>query len=176
MATEADARCLAYLELLEEGHYEAKIAFDGLADENVWKRPSPTVLSIGEIAGHMAYWEAVRLAGEGGRPWPDVAKCRVKSPLVDARFKYYSAQIENGPSEAHLSMTAEQVCAELVRVHAESVADFKQRNPDPDATPPGWDPFWTNRSSLRYAVFHVDYHTGQIYTVRHLLGETTPDN
>jgi hypothetical protein len=165
-----------YLEMLEEGHYEAKFAFDGLADENVWKRPSPTLLSVGEIAGHIAYWEAVRLAGEGGDPRPDVDKCRVKSPLVDVRFSYYPEQIENGPSEAHVKMTAAQVCAELVRVHTEAVADFKARNPDPESTPPGWDPFWTYRSSLKYAVFHIGYHTGQMYSVRHLLGETTPDN
>ena len=31
-------------------------------------------------------------------------------------------------------------------------------------------------SMLTYAAIHVAYHVGQIYTVRHLLGETTPDN
>ena len=43
-------------------------------------------------------------------------------------------------SFANMAMTADQVCAELVRVHTEAVADFKARNPDPEATPPGWDP------------------------------------
>src|SRR5205807_8520445 len=56
----------AYLSVLELGHYELKIAFEGLADENVWKRPAEGLLSVGELAGHIAYWEAVRLAGEGG--------------------------------------------------------------------------------------------------------------
>src|SRR5438067_1954812 len=76
----------AYLELLEEGYYEVKFAFEGLADENVWKRPAAGLLSVGELAGHIAYWEAVKLAGEGREPEPDLAECRVSSPLIDHRF------------------------------------------------------------------------------------------
>jgi len=53
----------AYLEVLEEGYYEVKVAFEGLADENLWKRPAVGLLSVGELAGHIAYWEAVKLAG-----------------------------------------------------------------------------------------------------------------
>ena len=56
----------AYLKVLELGYFEVKEAFEGLADENVWKRPAEGLLSVGELAGHIAYWEAVRLAGEGG--------------------------------------------------------------------------------------------------------------
>lgn len=48
-----------YLTLLEQGYYEVTFAFDGLADENVWKRPTPGLLAVGELAGHVAYWEAV---------------------------------------------------------------------------------------------------------------------
>src|ERR1700756_5470009 len=57
-----------YLKLLEQGYYEVKFAFEGLADENVWKRPAPGLLSVGELAGHIAFWEAVRLGGGGPRP------------------------------------------------------------------------------------------------------------
>ena len=53
-----------YLELVDEGYYEMKFALEGLADENVWKRPAEGLLSVGEIAGHIAYWEALKLAGE----------------------------------------------------------------------------------------------------------------
>src|SRR5262249_48731193 len=73
------------LRLVEQGYYEVKFAFEGLADENVWKRPAEGLLSVGELAGHIAYWEAVRLAGEG----EDLANCKVSSPLVDNRFRYY---------------------------------------------------------------------------------------
>src|SRR2546430_6599553 len=105
----------AYLSVLELGHYELKIAFEGLADDNVWKRPAEGLLSVGELAGHIAYWEAVRLAGEG----EDLAKCRVSSPLIDPRFRYYPRTLAASPSEQHLVMTAKQVCEELLRVHKE---------------------------------------------------------
>jgi len=55
-----------YLEFLYEGYREAKFAFDNLADKDVWKRPADGILSIGELAGHVAFWEAARFAGEGG--------------------------------------------------------------------------------------------------------------
>src|SRR5260370_20309434 len=105
----------AYLNVLELGYYEVKEAFAGLADANVWKRPTAGLLSVGELAGHIAHWEAVRLAGEGGKPWPDLAKWRVSSPLIDPRFRYYPITIAHPPSEQHLTMTAEQVCHDVVR-------------------------------------------------------------
>ncbi len=162
----------ACLKLLELGYFEVKCAFEGLADENVWKRPAPGLLSVGELAGHIAFWEAVRLAGDG----PDPAQCRVSSPLIDLRFRYYPQTIATPPSEQHLAMTSEQVCGELLRVHAEAVAHFKALKPDLESTPPGWPPYWTYGEFLKYLAFHVSYHTGQMYSVRHLLGEETPDN
>lgn len=36
-----------YLEILEEGYFEVKFAFEGLADENVWKRPAEGLLPLG---------------------------------------------------------------------------------------------------------------------------------
>lgn len=165
----------AYLKNLELGYFEVPFAFEGLADANIWKRPAPGLLSVGELAGHIAYWEAVRLAGESGEP-PDLSKCRVSSPLIDHRFAYYPITIASEPSEQHKAMTAQQVCRELVRVHEESVAHFKALDPDLQSTPPGCPPHYTYEHFLSYAVFHVSYHTGQIYSARHLLGEETPDN
>jgi hypothetical protein len=165
-----------YLAFLDESYYEVKFAFEGLEDEHVWRRPGDGLLSVGELAGHMAYWEAVKFAGEGGQPEPDLAKCRVSSPLVDPRFRYYPTTLANVPSDKHLAMTAEDVCAELLRVHYESIACFRSLNPDLDTSVPGWPPNYTYRAFLTYAAFHVAYHTGQMYSVRHLLGEQTPDN
>ena len=164
----------AYLKQLELGYYEAKFAFGGLADGHLWKRPAPGLLSVGELAGHIAIWEAVRLAGEGD----DVEKCRVSSPLIDPRFFYLPKTLATPPSDQHLSMTAEQVWGELLRVHEEAVGHFKVLNPDPDSKLPGSyaGMEWTYGAALEYLAFHVAYHTGQIYTVRHLLGEETPDN
>jgi hypothetical protein len=165
-----------YLSLLEQGYYEVKFAFEGMADEHVWKRPAEGLLSVGELAGHIAYWEAVRLASEGAEnSEPDLTKCRVSSPLLDHRFGYYPTTIATPPSEQHRAMTAEQVCNELLRVHEESVAHFKARNPDLESTTPGSSNF-TYGEYLKYASFHIAYHTGQMYSARHLLGEHTPDN
>jgi hypothetical protein len=159
-----------YLAMLDEGYYEVAFAFAGLADENVWKRPAPGLLSIGEMAGHIAYWEATRLASKGN------GECHITSPLIDNRFAYYPNTMETLPSAEHLAMTAEQVCAELIRVHNESVAYFRAQSPDLDSCPPGMSENYTYRAFLTYASFHIAYHVGQMYSVRHLLGETTPDN
>src|SRR4026208_2003350 len=118
-----------YLKLLEQDYFELGEAFKGLKDENVWKRPAPGLLSVGELAGHMAYWEAIRLAGEG----EDLAQCKVTSPVIDPRFRYYSSTTETAPSDQHLSMTAKQVHDELLRVHQESITHFNALNPDLDA-------------------------------------------
>lgn len=173
----------AYLKVLDVGYFEVTEAFRGLADENVWKRPAPGLLSAGELAGHLAYWEAMRLAGEGGEQVSDpladhrsLNACRVSSPPIDERFSYYPTTLATPPSEQHLAMTAQQVCRELVRVHEAAVADFTGRNPDLEDCPPGWPPGNTYGDFLRYLVFHIAYHTGQIYSARHLLGEQPPDN
>lgn len=162
----------ACLKLLDLGYYELKIAFEGLADERVWKRPAPGLLSVGELAGHVAFWEAVRLAGEGQDP----ARCRVRSLLIDPRFSYYPTTLATPPSEEHRRMTADGVCRELLRVHEESVAHFRALDPDPDTPIPGCPAGFTYAQYLEYAVFHTAYHVGQIYSARHLLGEATTDN
>ncbi len=73
-------------------------------------------------------------------------------------------------------MSAARVCDELLRVHNEAIADLKSLKPDLNSSPPGFDPYYTYRVLLKYAAFHIAYHTGQMYTVRHLLGDQTPDN
>lgn len=167
----------AYLKVLELGYYEVTFAFEGMADEHVWKRPAEGLVSVGELAGHIAYWEAVRLAGEGGeQPRPDLERCAVKSALVDHRFAYLPTSLAHPPSDEQRAMTAEQVCQELLRVHQEAVAHLRGRDPELVATLPGWPAEMTYEQSLQYLAFHVAYHTGQMYSARHLLGEATPDN
>ncbi len=158
----------AYLALLDLGYYEAQFAFEGLADENVWKRPSKDLLSVGELAGHTAYWLAMRFTGDGAGEERDVAKLKISSPLIHPHFRYYPCVNETPLSAEHLAMTAEQVWAELKRVKEEAVEHFKALNVTEEGS--GEVEF------IKYAVFHVSYHVGQMYTVRHLLGEETPDN
>jgi hypothetical protein len=166
----------AYLKPLELCYFEVTEAFKGLADEHLWIRPAPRLLSIGELAAHVAYWEAVRFAGDSddGSSSRDLSNCRVKSPLLDPRFGYYTSTLETSPSKDHLSMTASTVLTELLRVHSEAMANLKARNPAMDGRAPHWHSDYAEL--LTYVAFHIAYHTGQMYSVRHLLGETTPDN
>jgi hypothetical protein len=164
-----------YLKVLDLAYFEVGEAFDGLADENVWKRPAAGLLSVGELAGHVAYWEAARFACDFPEK-TDMAKCAVKSPLIDNTFRYYSTNLDLQPSTEHLAMTAAEVLSELRRVHKESVEHLKSVNPELGAHPPGLESYWTYETSIQYMCFHVSYHVGQMYSVRHLLGERTPDN
>ena len=164
-----------YLAILDEAHFEVQEAFKGLADDNVWKRPATGLLSIGEIAGHIAYWEVIKFAYDAG-PDPDIALLELTSPLIDRRFRYYTTALDLSPSPEHLSLSAAEVYAEVVRLHEESITRFQTRNPDLDSRPPGFGPNATYRAFLSYAPIHVAYHTGQIYSARHVLGELPPDN
>jgi uncharacterized damage-inducible protein DinB len=53
---------------------------------------------------------------------------------------------------------------------------LKALNPDLDGRAPYWPAHSNYGEYLRYAAFHIAYHTGQMYSARHLLGEVTPDN
>ncbi len=162
----------AYIKLLDQGYYELQFALEGMAADKVWVRPAPNLLSVGELAGHIAYWEAVRLAGEG----TDLDKCSIKSPLVDSRFMYYPHTVPEAPGPEHLALTAVDVHAEVLRVHQEAMAAFRALAPDPDSPIPGCPTGFTYSQYLEYACFHIAYHIGQMYSVRHLFGEETPDN
>ncbi len=161
-----------YLNQLDGCYVELDRAFNGLRDKHLWKRPAPPLLSVGELAGHIAYWQAVRMAGQG----EDVSACKVVSPLVDARFRDYDSSLENPPSGAVLALTAAQVRDELMRVHRETVAHFRALDPNLSHVPRGHPARFSYGAMLTYRVFHTAYHTGQIYSVRHLLGEKTAEN
>ncbi len=174
-----------YLKLLEQGLFEAKFAFEGVPDEDVWKRPAKGLLSLGELAGHIAYWEAVRLAGAGVDAAagtngiglrPNAESCTVTSPLVDSQFEYYHSTLVATLTDQQRAMTAEQVYNELCRVHAEAAEYFTKQNFDLESSVPGWPPAWTYKGFLEYLVFHIGYHIGQMYSVRHLLEHVPPDN
>jgi len=167
---------MASLDLLfkawDVAHWEFTLAFEGLSDEDLWKRPHPRLLSVGELAGHLAYWEAVGVtpAEAGGKV--DLEHVSIKSPLVDNAFRYYTNS-ENSP--ASLPIGCAEVLQELKRVHEEAKAEMTKNNPDSADIIPGFKEN-TYGQVMEYRVFHVAYHTGQAYSVRHLLGHTTTDN
>lgn len=165
-----------YLDLLDLCYFEVTEAFGGLADENLWKRPAPALLSVGELAAHIAYGEALRFSGENsdGSADRDMIKCKVKSPILDVRFRYYTTTVDTAPTPEQLALGATTVLSELTRVHDESMVHLKERNPDLDSPAPEWHGSY--RELLKYLVFHASYHIGQMYSVRHLLGDETPNN
>lgn len=156
------------IEAWDEAHREFAIALGGLPDDDLWKRAHPRLLSVGELAGHIAYWQAVWTLG-GGSDRPDLAQLPIKSPLIDHAFRYYSTNVDH-PSQ--LALGTAQVLEEVGRVHEAVKAAVAEKGMD--ETYPGQWGTWG--ALVRYQVFHVAYHTGQAYSVRHVLGHVTEDN
>jgi hypothetical protein len=165
-------RCMSTLtpliEAWDEAHREFAIALGGLPDEDLWKRASPRLLSVGELAGHVAYWQAVWITG-AGNDRPDLEQLPIKSPLLNHAFRYYTSSVDQ-PFATGLGTAS--VLEEVQRIHEAAKAAVADKEKD-DSYPGQWGT-WGNL--VQYQVFHVAYHTGQAYSVRHLLGHETEDN
>src|SRR2546421_9959560 len=107
--------------------WEFSLVFEGLADEDVWKRPDPRLLSVGELAGHLAHWEAVGLTPPEPGGEVDMEKVSIKSPLVDSAFRYYTTSVEEPVTRP---LGAGQVLKEFQRVHEEAKAVLTKGPPD----------------------------------------------
>lgn len=156
------------IEAWDEGHREFAIALGGLPDDDLWKRAHPRLLSVGELAAHVAYWQAVWVLGAGNDK-PDLDHLPIKSPLVNHAFRYYTTSVDH---PAQLDLVTAQVLEEVERVHKAAKAAVADKGKD-DPYPGQWGT-WGNL--VQYQVFHVAYHTGQAYSVRHLMGHETEDN
>jgi hypothetical protein len=151
-----------------EAHRELAIAINGTPDEDLWRRAHPRLLSVGELAGHVAYWEAVWTQGDG-RSNPDLKEFELQSPLIDEAFRYYTDSVGE-PVEREIGTAS--VLEELKKIHASarSISEVKELT---DAYPGQWG---TWGSFVQYQAFHAAYHAGQVYSVRHMLGHETEDN
>lgn len=145
---------------LDSAIWELGEAFKGLRDEDVWVRPHPRLLSIGELAAHVAYGEFKTFFRE------------FESPLLGDGVRYYPVVLEKPLA---LDLGAEAVYAEVKRIHEAGKAQFLVESPDLAGKSP-YREGWTWSYALEYAAFHVAYHAGQMYSVRHLMGHTTEDN
>lgn len=152
----------------DEAHREFAIAFEGLSDQDLWKRAHPRLLSVGELAGHVAHSQAVWAMGDGTYR-TDIAQLPIQSPLVDHAFGYYVHTVDKPFSVA---LGTAQVVEEVMRIHEAAKAVALEKDKD-DPYPGQWG---TWGYFVQYQVFHVAYHTGQAYSVRHLLGHETEDN
>ncbi|MDQ2985680.1 MAG: DUF664 domain-containing protein [Armatimonadota bacterium] len=150
----------AFIEAWGVAHWEFTLAFEDLADEDLWRRPHPSLLSVGELAAHVAY-------SESQLPQPIT-----QSPLVDKRSRYYLHQIDD---PLVLELTVAQVLEELKSVHEAAVAAASQVQNVDEAV--HWRDDWTWYECVKYmGCFHVAYHTGQAFSARHLMGHKTNDN
>jgi hypothetical protein len=156
------------IEAWDEAHREFAIALGDLPDADLWRRAHPRLLSVGELAGHVAYWQAVWVMGDGD-PRPDLDRLPVQSPFLAPDFRYYTSSVDQ---PAQLALGPAQVLEEVMRVHEAAKAVVAEKGKD-DPYPGQWGT-WGNL--VQYQAFHVAYHTGQVYSVRHLLGHETEDN
>jgi hypothetical protein len=150
------------LKALDTAQWEMSEAFKGLPDEDVWRRPHPRLLSVGELAAHIAYWEAQSFLGEGG----------VESPLATFEARYYTSNVA---APVEMALGAGEVLAEVQRIHELCKASFAANPHEPDESNPNRNG-WSWGTTVEYQAFHVAYHAGQMYSVRHLLGHETVDN
>lgn len=150
----------AFIEAWGVAHWEFTLAFEDLADEDLWKRPHPRLLSIGELAAHVAYSEA------------QLPQPMTQSPLVDKRSRYYLHQVDDPMA---LDLTVAQVLQELKTIHEAAVTAASQvQNVDEVVH---WRDDWTWYECVKYiGCFHVAYHCGQAFSARHLMGHKTNDN
>ena len=154
------------IEVWDEAHRELMISLGGVETDDLWVRPHERLLSIGEIAGHVAYWETERCFAKDSVPF--------ESSLIDDRFRYYTGSVGE---TVVLDVSAEEVRKELEAIHAAAKASVEALNPGPEELV-AWLPgdWWNWYGNLQYMGFHVAYHTGQIYSARHILGHETEDN
>ncbi len=155
-------------------YFETDLAFRGLSEENLHRRPSPCLLSVSENVAHVARSEASivyrYLLGQQPDAWAD---CLFR----EAQFGWPPTMLEGPVSPELVRMSSPDVMAEYLRQHERCYAMARDlKLPADHLFTDGWDRICTVRDRLRIAAYHVAYHTGQIYSARHALGETTPDN
>jgi uncharacterized damage-inducible protein DinB len=156
------------VEAFDEAHREFQIALDKIPDGDLWKRPHPRLLSIGELAGHVALAQAIWMLGTGD--WKvELSEIPLQSPLLNDGFRYYANAVDKAVC---LPLDTLQLADEVQRIHRVARSIVADKNKE-DLYPGQWG---TWGSLLQYQVFHVAYHAGQIYSVRHLLGHETEDN
>lgn len=148
------------LKPIDSAIWEMGEAFEGLQDDAVWVRAHPRLLSIGELAAHMAFGES-RWLNPG-----------VSSPLFQGNIDYYLHAVDQ---PLVLELGAQDVLNEVKRVHEACKAHILETRPDLSAVHPERDD-WKWGYALEYMAFHYAYHTGQMYSVRHLLGHETANN
>ncbi len=140
--------------------WEMGEAFGGLPDADIWVRAHPRLLSVGELASHV------------GCAFGNYFLEEFESPLRAESTRYYPHSVDD---PLVLDMGSEAVYGEVKRLYELAKARFLADRPDLSATSTVRDD-WTWGYLVEYMAFHTAYHTGQMYSVRHMMGHETPDN
>lgn len=150
----------------DSANWEFSLIFEDLQDADLWRRAYPELLSIGELASHVVYSQvtfASKLEPE----------CGLASPLVRQVSRYYLDAVKEPTT---LAMSVAEVAENVDRVQRVTKEVFLRSSATRE-TPLSFDgPGRTFGDFADYMVFHVAYHTGQAFSVRHLMGHRTNDN
>lgn len=150
----------------DAAHWEFSLVFEDLADEDLWRRADPRLLSVGELVCHLIYWQ-LNYANK-----LDPA-ANLDSPLRREGARYYLSSVDR---PLCLESTVAEAAAELDRVQKSVKAVFLASGLARDTPMPFEGPGRTMGEFADYMLFHVAYHTGQAFSVRHLMGHQTNDN
>jgi len=150
----------------DSAHWEFSLVFEDLSDEDLWRRADPRVLSVGELVCHMVYAQTTY----ANKLDPS---CDIESPLNRKEARYYLTTVDQ---HLKLEMSVDEVAKELDRVQQAVKGVFLQAELGRDEPLTFEGPGRTFGEFADYMVFHVAYHTGQAFSVRHLMGHKTNDN
>jgi len=145
--------------------WEFSLVFEELEDADLWRRADPKLLSVGELASHMC-WPA-KYANKM-RP-----EAPIESPLINEPSRYYLVNVDEPVA---LSMGVEELTREFERVMKVAKEVFLGDSSKREDPLPFDGPGRTFGEFADYMVFHIAYHTGQAFSVRHLMGHKTNDN
>jgi hypothetical protein len=170
-----DARVRTLVDAWDWSYVDFDLAFEGLSVETLHRRPSPVSISIAEIAAHTAYSEASiilrYLLGIPKEEWGE--DFMLRDP-----YGWPPRVMEGPPLPQLLAMSVEEVKGAWIGHHRSFVdrlalfdlsADHRFTDEWADSAP-------NVETRLRFAAYHVAYHIGQIYAIRQVLGEETPEN
>jgi hypothetical protein len=146
--------------------WEFSLVFEDLEDADLWRRPHPSLLSVGENAAHVVYWAVSRATAVN-------PSARIESPLAREEARYYLTSVD---TPLVLEMTVAEVEAELARVGKEAKEAFLGVAAPREAPAGEGMPGDSLGQVADYMVFHIAYHAGQAFSARHLMGHKTNDN
>lgn len=163
--------------LIEAWHwmyFETDLLFEGLSEENLHRRPGPNLIAISEHCAHVARSEAsIVERGLFGRPAEDWADCLFR----EAPFGWPPTLLEGPVHPGLQEMSVADVRNKYLGQHERCYQAARHLTLPPEHEfVDAWDRVTSVRDRLRIAAYHVGYHAGQIYSVRHMLGEETPEN